>query len=116
MMISSKNFSALVNKLWADDDHFKTNEARVKNRDDLVPQIAELVMQKSTQEWITLLEQHNVPCGPVNNLEQILSDPQIKHRNMVRTIKNDDGTSVPVIANPINYSKTPMVIKRHRQN
>ena len=102
------SFSKATAQYWSDDERFKTNTSRVENRKILIPQITDILIQKSSQEWITILENHGVPCGPVNNLQQILNDPHIKSRNIVQEIKSDDGTLVPIIANPINYSKTPM--------
>lgn len=102
------SFSKATAQYWSDDERFKTNTSRVENRKILIPQITDILIQKSSQEWVTILENHGVPCGPVNNLQQILNDPHIKSRNIVQEIKSDDGTLVPIIANPINYSKTPM--------
>ncbi len=106
-----KIFTELVQKNWHNDELFKTNEARVNNRQILVPLIADIIKEKTTAQWITLLEKHNVPCGPVNNIDQILADPQVEARRMIRKIKAEDGTSIPIIANPINYSKTPLDYK-----
>lgn len=107
-----KEFASLLKTNWATDNRYKSNEARVKNRDTLVPQISEILKQKTTKNWRALLEQKNIPCSPVNTIGEILSDPQVKHRNLIREIKNENGTSTPIIANPINYSKTPMEYKK----
>lgn len=109
--VQFRNFSVLTGQSWAENDQYKTNEARVKNRETLVSEINAVINQKTTEEWIEILEKHHVPCGPVNNLEQILSDPQVISRNLVRTIEGEDGTKTPIIANPINYSKTTMEYK-----
>lgn len=106
------SFAKIVGKKWDDDERFKTNAARVENRNSLVPEIAKIISLKSSLEWISLLEKENIPCGPVNNLEQILSDPHIKTRGLVGEIKDEDGKPVPIIKNPINYSKTPMEYKK----
>ncbi len=103
-----EGFSNVAGTNWAEDEKYKTNEARVINRDTLIPQIVKIMAEKTTEEWLTLLAGKNIPCGPVNNLEQILSDPHVMQRGLVREIKDEAGESTPVIANPINYSKTPM--------
>ncbi|MCL4154544.1 UNVERIFIED_CONTAM: hypothetical protein GTU68_044841 [Idotea baltica] len=107
-----RNFSTATAQNWSDDDRFKSNASRVENREIIVPQIADILSQKTSQEWLKILENHSVPCGPVNNVQQILNDPHVKSRNMVQEMTSDDGTSVPIIANPINYSKTPMQYKK----
>ncbi|MCC3860553.1 CaiB/BaiF CoA transferase family protein [Pseudemcibacter aquimaris] len=107
-----EKFSALVGENWADDANYKTNAERVKNRKSLIPLIADKIIQKSTKEWVSLFEQHGVPCGPVNNIAEILSDPHVKERGVLETIKDENGNDVPIIANPIKYSKTPMEYKK----
>lgn len=106
-----ESFSKLTDENWHLDDHYKTNAARVENRETLIPMINVVMTEKTTKEWILLLEQHGVPCGPVNNIEEILNDPHVKERNVVTSIKNEKGNDVPIIANPIKYSKTPMEYK-----
>lgn len=107
-----QKFTSLFNKDWAEDKRFRTNEARVNNREILIPLISDILADKTTIHWLKLFEKHGVPCGPVNGLDDILSDPHIIERNMVREIKDKDGQIVPIIANPINYSKTPMVYNK----
>ncbi len=99
----------------AEDEHFKTNQNRVKHRNLLIPQIRAITVQHSVNYWIEGLENCNVPCGPVNNMQQVFSDPQVIHNK--RQIKVDHplagiGT-VDLIANPINFSATPVSYRRH---
>ncbi|MDG1707199.1 MAG: CaiB/BaiF CoA-transferase family protein, partial [Emcibacteraceae bacterium] len=105
-------FSRLVNKSWSGDNLYKTNAARVENRQTLIPEISKILEDKTTSEWIMLLEKHGVPCGPVNTVADILSDPHVKERGVVTNIKDENGNDVPIIANPIKYSKTPMEYKK----
>lgn len=92
----------------ATDVLFHTNEQRVINRAKLIPQLAYILAQNTTQNWVALLEQVKVPCGPVNTLEQVFEHPQIKHRNMVQQVVDNNGGFIPTIASPINLSKTPL--------
>ncbi|WP_339862963.1 CaiB/BaiF CoA-transferase family protein [Paremcibacter congregatus] len=96
---------------WANDPRFATNEARVVNREELIPLLEEVTRHRSTQDWISALEAANVPCGPVNNIEQAFQDPQVIHRHLRRDMTRPDGTKIPVVANPINFSKTPIEYK-----
>lgn len=106
-------FAKLADKVdWVSDKRFATNEDRVMNRDVLTPQINKIMKSRTTAQWIDVLEQHNVPCGPVNTIEDALNDPQVIHRGMQREIVREDGTRVPLIANPINFSKTPVEYKK----
>ncbi len=89
-------------------EQFKTNEQRVHQRKLLIPIIAAIIAQQTTNWWITQLEQIQVPCGPVNTLAQVFSHPQVKHRQMVRELFDHQGNQVKTIASPINLSKTPL--------
>lgn len=105
-------FAELAGKDWATDERFASNEGRVINRETLTPQINEIMKGRTTAQWIEVLEEHNVPCGPVNTIEEALNDPQVIHRGMRREMVRADGTKIPTIANPINFSKTPVGYKK----
>jgi crotonobetainyl-CoA:carnitine CoA-transferase CaiB-like acyl-CoA transferase len=92
----------------AEDPWFVTNEQRVINRDKLVPIIAGRLASHTTQWWIEQLERVSVPCGPVNTLEQVFNHPQIKHREMVKQVANQQGELIDTVASPINLSATPL--------
>ncbi|WOH36726.1 CaiB/BaiF CoA-transferase family protein [Thalassotalea fonticola] len=92
----------------ANDVLFHTNEKRVINRVKLIPKLAYILAQNTTQNWVVLLEQVKVPCGPVNTLEQVFEHPQIKHRNMVQQVADNNGKFISTIASPINLSDTPL--------
>lgn len=93
---------------WAKDERFKTNGGRVHHRDALIPLITEVMKSRSTAEWIDLLEENTVPCGPVNSIEQAFNDPQVIHRGLKKEIIREDGTVIATVANPLNFSKTPV--------
>lgn len=103
-----RRFAELNGKGWADDERYATNPARVQNREGLVAQVSTVMQGKSTADWIGVLEQHNVPCGPVNSIEQAFNDPQVIHRGMKRQIIREDGVTIPTVGNPLKFSKTPV--------
>lgn len=99
----------------SNDERFSTNQSRVTHRKSLIPLIGEVTKNHSTNYWLEGLEANGIPCGPVNNMEQVFSDPQIIHRNMqvnVEHPQSETGT-VSLIGNPINFSKTPITYTRH---
>ena len=106
------SFCYVIKKGWAENPLYKTNASRVENREKLIPMIANIICEKSTGTWVDLLENHGVPCGPVNNLKDILSDPHVIQRGIIDHIKDENGNNIPIIANPIKYSKTPMEYKK----
>lgn len=88
----------------ADDERFKINSARVKHRNQLIPILAQAFLSQSCQHWLALLKQVGVPCGPVNDIEQALNDPQVKHRKMVFDMLGDNNQKIPQVANPLKFS------------
>ncbi len=93
----------------ARDARFRTNEARVLNRDELRPILRELIEKRPSRHWIEGLEKRNVPCGPVNNIDRVFADPQVRHREMEIAVNHPlaDGGPVPLIGCPIKMSSTP---------
>lgn len=91
----------------ANDPRFSTNPQRVALRDILVPLLEDMVKKKSKAQWLTLLEQVGVPCGPINNLEEVFNDPQIQARQRVLTMPHPTAADVKLVANPIHMSVTP---------
>ena len=67
---------------WARDDRFVSNAARVKHRNELLPLLRQATVMKTTAEWIALLENAAVPCGPINDLAGVFADPQVRHRGL----------------------------------
>jgi len=94
----------------ADDPDYATNVARVKNRDRLIEKISEALRQQTRDHWVSVFEKVGVPCGPVNTLEQVFADPQIRHRQAEVALEHPIAQSgkVSVIANPLKLSATPV--------
>jgi crotonobetainyl-CoA:carnitine CoA-transferase CaiB-like acyl-CoA transferase len=91
----------------ADDPRFATNEARVTHRADLTSALATIMAQRTTSEWVAALERAQVPCGPINTLEQVYADPHVIARGAVQTMTRADGETVRLAANPIRMGATP---------
>ncbi len=92
----------------AADDRFSTNAARVKHRATLVPLLRAATAMRSTADWIGLLEQANVPCGPINDLAQVFDDPHVKARGLRVEIPHQQLGHVSTVASPFRLSKTPV--------
>ncbi|BBB61673.1 hypothetical protein UNDKW_3400 [Undibacterium sp. KW1] len=93
----------------ADDPRFSTNPKRVEHRDVLVPILANMVRLKSKQEWIDLLEEAGVPCGPINRLDEVFADPQVVARGMKIKVPHPAAGSVDLLASPMKLSVTPAI-------
>ena len=87
---------------------FAKNRDRVQNRDQLVP-ILEVVMKlRGKADWLAALEAAKVPCGAINNLAEVFTDPQIVARDMVTHWQHPLKSDLPLVASPIKLSATPV--------
>lgn len=90
----------------AEDVRFHTNSARVQHRAQMTQVLAGLFAQRSTAQWINCLEAANVPCGPINRVDQVFSDPQAIARGLTISMAHATGP-VSLVANPLKLSRTP---------
>lgn len=97
---------------WAHDERFSSNPQRVANRSTLVPMILEATLRRPTREWIDALEAAGVPCGPINRIDQIFEDPQVRARGLRIEMPHPAAGVVPLVANPIRFSETPVEYRR----
>jgi crotonobetainyl-CoA:carnitine CoA-transferase CaiB-like acyl-CoA transferase len=93
----------------ADDALYRTTPDRVRNRDALTAILTALFRRKNAADWVHALDAAGVPCGPIYNIEQMLQDPQVVHRQLEVRQAHPLGQEVRSIANPINFSDTPVV-------
>ena len=96
------------------DPKFKTNSSRVKNRCDLNKIINKIIKKKTIKQWVEGLVKVNVPCGPINNIQQVFEDKQVKSRKMVISMKHSKSKNkkIKLIANPINFSESKIQYKK----
>lgn len=94
------------------DERFSTPGQRNRNRETLIPMIGEVLMTKTMDEWVALLEPANVPCGPIYNLAQVFEQEQVKHRELKLSLPHSLGVEAPAVANPIKLSGTPIQYAR----
>ncbi|KGH08670.1 CaiB/BaiF CoA transferase family protein [Comamonas thiooxydans] len=97
---------------WAEDERFRSNAARLAHRAELVAMIRRVTLTRSTRAWVQLLEQHAVPCGPINTVREVFEDPQVRARGMQIAMTHPKAGQVPLVASPIRLSDTP-VMYRH---
>lgn len=95
----------------ADDPRFVTNRARVAHRAELIPLLRQATVFKTTAQWIELLEKAGVPCGPINDLQQVFADPQVQARGLRLDLPNAMGSSTPQVASPLRLSATPVAYR-----
>ena len=92
----------------AQDPRFRTNPDRICNRKPLVEALEKITPSRSSAEWMQLLHDANVPCGPINTLAEVFADPQVRHRGMQIELDHSLGVKVPGVASPMRFSATPV--------
>lgn len=92
----------------AEDPRFATAPLRIENREKLTPTLERIFASNTKAHWLAALEEADIPSGPVNELPEVFSDPQILERGMVVPVRHRASDSLKLIANPIRYSATPL--------
>jgi crotonobetainyl-CoA:carnitine CoA-transferase CaiB-like acyl-CoA transferase len=87
---------------------FALNRDRVKNRSQLVPILATVMCTRRKADWLGALETAKVPCGAINNLAEVFSDPQIQSRAMVTQWQHPHLSDLRLVSSPIKLSATPV--------
>ena len=94
---------------WALDPRFMRNADRVRHRAVLVPQIEAVARTRTQHDWLSALETAGVPGGPINRLDAVMADPQVRARGMRIDMPHPLAGTVPQIVAPIRMSATPLV-------
>ncbi len=97
----------------ANDPNFATNPKRVENRDEVVAIIRKKIKTKTMQEWLDILNDAGVPCGPIYTVDQIFKDPQVLAREMLVEVDHPKCGKIQVTGSPIKFSETPAEITTH---
>jgi len=93
---------------WSSDERFVTNPQRVKHRSELIALIHGMTVQRTTDEWIAAMEAAGVPCGPINTLDRVFSDPHVQARGTRIEMPHPLANDVALVANPIRLSESPV--------
>jgi crotonobetainyl-CoA:carnitine CoA-transferase CaiB-like acyl-CoA transferase len=96
-----------------DDPRFKTNSDRVKYRLELAGCLSERLRTEKTKVWVQRLIEAGVPAAPINNMEQVFSDPQVMAREMVVPMEHPTAGPIHLVGSPIKLSRTPVQYRKH---
>ena len=96
---------------WADDSRFDKNSNRVENRSLLIGLLAEIFLDRSTDEWLKLLNSVGVPCAPVQTVDQVFQAPQVLHREMLVQVEHPTAGIVRMAGIPVKFSATPASVR-----
>ena len=108
-----RRFAEAVDKKdWLEMEEFKDAKNRLKNRDYLNSLIEELTVTKSSNEWVEKLEKVGVPCGPINSIDKVFEDPQVKHLGIAQSVDTIPFGETELVGQPFNLSRTPSSLKQ----
>ena len=93
------------------DLRFVTNSDRVKNRDELIDLLNPTFFEKTAGEWISLLGNAGIPCGPINTLDKVFAEPQVEAREMLLEMDHPTIGKLPLVGSPLKFSDTPVEYK-----
>jgi len=96
---------------WVDDERFSTNPARNRNRTLLIGLLNELFQEREVAEWIALCDEIGLPAGPINDMQAVFNDPQVRARGLVQEVSHPTAGSVPVLASPLNVPTSPAGVR-----
>lgn len=103
-----KSFCVAVNREdLLEDPRFATNDERNNNHDILKPIIDEIFIEKTTDEWLDILNEAGVPVSPINSVDKLFTDPQVEARNMLVEVEQPGVGKIKVAGNPIKLSDIP---------
>ena len=103
---------AIDKKQWLQMEEFKDAKSRLKNRDYLNQLIEEVTITKTSNEWVQILEKVGVPCGPINSIDKVFDDPQVKHLGIAQEIETIPFGETKLVGQPFNLSRSSSSMKR----
>jgi len=95
----------------AENPLYINNPLRVENRKSLISLLEIMTRRKTKAEWISLLEAANVPCGPINNFEEVFDNEQVKARGVQIQVPHPTAGVMKLVASPMRLSETPVEVR-----
>jgi len=113
---NDRQFAATMRCLGLDayieDPRYQRNRDRICNRESLVDLMSRAFRARDSAHWIDALMKCGVPTGPINDIEEVLTNDHARERGLVKTIANSQGEPVPMVANPVEFMSTPVCYDR----
>jgi len=95
----------------AADPRFTTNRERLANREALDEILEPIFQRRPAAEWIARISAAGVPCGPINTLDRIVADPQVRHMELVQAVPHPEIPDLQLAGIPLRFSRTPGAIQ-----
>lgn len=94
-----------------DDNRFADNSKRVANRVELIRLLGEIFLQRNNAAWFKLLTDAEVPCAPVQTIDQVFQAPQVLHRDMLMEVEHPTAGKIRMAGIPVKFSVTPASVR-----
>ena len=93
------------------DPRFSTSKARSTNRDTIMEVIMPVTRQKTSAEWIKLLNDAGVPCGPIYKINESFADPQVQHLAMAQPVHSPALGDLTILGHPVSHGETRLPLR-----
>ena len=93
------------------DARFATSKARSTNRDVLTDVLMPITRQKTSADWITILNDAGVPCGPIYRIDESFADPQVQHLKMAQPVKSPALGDITILGHPVSHGTERLPIR-----
>lgn len=103
--------SALEVPELIDDPRFDTGPKRTLNHAELEPLLEAAFAKRTTAEWLEVLLELEIPCGPIKTIPEVVKDPQVQHRAMIQEVTQRRAGTIPIANTPVRLSRSESGIK-----
>lgn len=108
-----KRFCAAVGEgVLIDDPRFSNNAKRVENRSALIGLLSAMFSKRDNDTWFQLLTRAEVPCAPVQTIDQVFHAPQVLHRKMLLEVDHPTAGKIRMAGIPVKFSDTPAAVRK----
>ena len=94
------------------DERFATARARSKNRDQMMEVLMPVTRQRTSAEWIAILNDAGVPCGPIYRIDQAFADPQVQHLEMAQPVRSPALGDLTILGHPVSHGPKRLPIRK----
>ena len=91
----------------AADERFRTGDDRTKHREELNKRISDYSRTKTSDEWIDILNEAGVPCGPIYSIDQVFQNEQVEHLGIAKSVIHAKLKELKIVGQAVNLTETP---------
>jgi crotonobetainyl-CoA:carnitine CoA-transferase CaiB-like acyl-CoA transferase len=107
-----KRFCAAIGRGdLADDSRFAKNAGRVAHREELLGLLSQILGRRNSESWLKILQEAEVPCAPVQTVDQVFDDAQVRHRGMLAEMEHPSAGTIRMAGIPVKFSGTPASLR-----